>query len=233
MNTDPPLAAVVFDLDGVLIESEHLWEEMWTRYAERFGGTWTAEDTAHVQGMSAPEWSSYLAERVGSGESAAACERAVVADMVEALDAGRMEPYTGAADMVRTVADRVPTALATSAPRRLIDAVLDRHGLTASFRATVSSAEVERGKPNPDVYLEAARRLETDPIRCVGVEDSSNGLRAAHAAGMTVVAIPNPTYPPKPDALGLAARVADGVDSARREILELLDGAPAASGVAR
>ena len=232
MTADPPPGpprAVVFDLDGVLLESEHLWEEMWTRYAERFGATWSGEDTVHVQGMSAPEWSAYLAEHAGGGEGAQECERAVVADMVEALDAGRMEPYAGAVEMVREVADRVPTALATSAARRLVDAVLDRHGLAPSFRATVSSAEVDRGKPAPDVYLEAARRLGVDPASCVGVEDSSNGLRAAHAAGMTVVAIPNPTYPPKPDALELASRVADGVPAAHRAILALLDGVPVGS----
>ncbi|MDL5158311.1 HAD family hydrolase [Actinomycetospora termitidis] len=220
--TNRPPTAVVFDLDGVLIESEHLWEEMWTRYAARYEVTWTAEDTGHVQGMSAPEWSSYLAERAGGHDDAATCERAVVDDMVDALAQGRMEPYAGAVDMVRDVAGRVPVALATSAPRRLIDAVLEANGLTSSFGATVSSAEVERGKPGPDVYLEAARRLDVDPARCVGVEDSSNGIRAAAAAGMTVVAIPNPTYPPKPDALALAARSADGVASAHAEIVDLL-----------
>lgn len=220
----PGFEAVVFDLDGVLIESEHLWEEMWIRYAERFSSTWTPEDTGHVQGMSAPEWSAYLARSAGSGESAAACERAVVDDMVAALDAGRMEPYPGAVTMVREVAGRVPTALATSAPRRLIDAVLDGNGLAASFGATVSSAEVDRGKPGPDVYLEAARRLGVEGSACVAVEDSSNGIRAAHAAGMTVVAIPNPTYPPKADAMDLASRVADGVPAAHREVLALLDG---------
>ena len=230
MTTDPP-TAVVFDLDGVLVESEHLWEEMWRRYAERFGTTWSHEDTVGMQGMSAPEWSARLAGHAGGGECAAACERTVVDDMVAALDAGRMEPYEGAAAMVREVAARVPTALATSAPRRLVDAVLDRHGLAASFGATVSSAEVAGGKPAPDVYLEAARRLGVDPRSCVGVEDSSNGLRAAHAAGMTVVAIPNPTYPPKPDALELATRVADGVPSAHREILALLGGVEPGSTV--
>lgn len=229
MTVHSPLipTAVVFDLDGVLIESEHLWEEMWTRYAARHGVTWTAEDTARVQGMSAPEWSAYLADRVRGDsrpESPAACERAVVDDMVEALGEGRMEPYEGAAAMVRAVADRVRVALATSAPRRLIDAVLDRNGLTSSFGATVSSAEVARGKPSPDVYLEAARRLDVAPRGCVAVEDSSNGIRAASAAGMTVVAIPNPTYPPKPDAMELAGRIADGVDTAHREIVALLDG---------
>lgn len=229
MTVHPPPGptAVVFDLDGVLIESEHLWEEMWTRYAASHGVTWTADDTAHVQGMSAPEWSAYLAERVrghGSEDTPATCERAVVDDMVGALALGRMEPYDGAVAMVREVADRVPVALATSAPRRLIDAVLDRNALTSSFGATVSSAEVARGKPSPDVYLEAAGRLDADPDRCVAVEDSSNGIRAAAAAGMTVVAIPNPTYPPKPDAIALAGRVADGVGGARDEIVALLDG---------
>lgn len=219
----PPLVAVVFDLDGVLIESEHLWEEMWTRYAARHGRDWTGDDTAHVQGMSAPEWSAYLAERAGSGGDAAVCERVVVDDMVAALEAGRMEPYVGASGMVRDAAARGPVALATSAPRRLIDAVLARHDLAPAFGATVSSAEVERGKPDPGVYLEAARRLGVPGSACVGVEDSSNGIRAAHAAGMTVVAIPNPTYPPKPDAIALATRVADGVEDARRDILALLE----------
>ncbi len=227
MTVHPPPGptAVVFDLDGVLIESEHLWEEMWTRYAAGHGVTWTAEDTAHVQGMSAPEWSGYLAERAGGHDDAATCERAVVDDMVDALRGGRMEPYDGAVAMVREVADRVPVALATSAPRRLIDAVLDRNELTASFGATVSSAEVARGKPSPDVYLEAARRLAAEAERCLAVEDSSNGIRAAAAAGMTVVAIPNPTYPPKPDAIALAGRVADGVGGARDAIVALLDAA--------
>jgi HAD superfamily hydrolase (TIGR01509 family) len=223
-------AAVVFDLDGVLIESEHLWEEMWTRYAARSGVTWTAEDTGHVQGMSAPEWADHLARRAGTGDAAEA-EQAVVDDMVEALEQGRMEPYDGAVVMVREVAERVPIALATSAARRLLDAVLARHRLDTTFTATVSSAEVPRGKPSPDVYLEAAERLGADPAACVGVEDSSNGIRAAHAAGMAVVAIPNPTYPPTPDAMELTTRVADGVPAAHREILALLDGVP--TGAAR
>ena len=227
MTSHPPRrrpAAVVFDLDGVLLESEHLWEENWIRHARTFGVGWTTDDTAHVQGMSAPEWSAYLADRAGQGERPADAERAVVDGMVDALDAGGMEPYDGAPAMVRDVAERVPVALATSAPRRLIDTVLARHGLGDVFGATVSSAEVDRGKPSPDVYLEAARRLQTDPTACVAVEDSSNGIRAAHAAGMNVVALPNPSYPPKPDAMELVSRVAGGIPAAHREILALLDG---------
>jgi HAD superfamily hydrolase (TIGR01509 family) len=213
------LRAVVFDLDGVLVDSEHLWEEMWARYADRHGATWTAEHTAAVQGMSAPEWAAYVAKVAGGGEPAERTETAVVDDMVAALEAGRSPLLPGARAMVRDVSARVPIALASSAPRRLIDAVLDTHDLVGDFTATVSSAEVPRGKPSPDVYLEAARRLGTPASHCAGVEDSSNGIRAVHAAGMTVIALPNPTYPPKPDALALADEVAADLDDVRTRLL--------------
>lgn len=216
------LRAVVFDLDGVLVDSEHLWEEMWARYAARHGTTWTAEHTSAVQGMSAPEWAAYLADVAGGAESPEAVEAAVVDEMVDALAAGRSPLLPGARAMVQDVSDRVPIALASSAPRRLIDAVLDTHDLVDDFTATVSSAEVPRGKPSPDVYLEAARRLGTPPTECVGVEDSSNGIRAVHAAGMTVVAFPNPTYPPKPDALALADQVGADLDDVRSRLLALV-----------
>lgn len=216
--------AVVFDLDGVLVESEHLWEEMWTRFAADHGYSWTAQDTATVQGMSSPEWSSYLANVAGNPASPEETQRAVVDGMVSALRAGRIELLGGARRMVEETSELVPIALASSAPRRLIDAVLAENGLTERFTATVSSEEVPRGKPSPDVYLEAARRAGADPARCAAVEDSSNGIRAAHAAGMTVVALPNPTYPPKPDALAKAAVVAGGPDEVRVALADLAGG---------
>ncbi|MBA8825988.1 HAD superfamily hydrolase (TIGR01509 family) [Saccharopolyspora lacisalsi] len=215
------VAAVVFDMDGVLVESEHLWEEMWTRYTARHGYEWGPRDTTTVQGMSAPEWAAYLAEVTATSDSVELVERTVVDDMVEALSAGRIDLLDGARDMVVEVSSRVPIALASSAPRRLIDAVLAGNGLTDRFTATVSSAEVPQGKPNPDVYEQAARRLGVVGARCAAVEDSSNGLRAAHAAGMTVIAIPNPTYPPKPDAVDKASVVATTLDGVRRSLLEL------------
>ncbi len=219
-SADGTSEAVVFDMDGVLVESEHLWEEMWTRYAARYGYAWTATDTATVQGMSSPEWSSYLARASRSPEAPGDVERAVVDDMVAALRDGRIELLDGARSMVLDVSDQVPIALASSAPRRLIDAVLAGNDLTDRFTATVSSAEVPRGKPSPDVYQEAARRLGVAATRCAAVEDSSNGLRAAHAAGMTVLAIPSPGYPPKPDALALATTVAGSLDEVRRDLLD-------------
>ena len=218
------LAAVVFDLDGVLVDSEHLWEENWVAYAARHHTEWTAEDTASVQGMSAPEWAAYLAKRSGTPESAAEVERAVVDGMIAAIEAGEAPLLPGAGEMVREVSAKVPVALASSAARRVIDAVLGKHGLTGEFSATVSSAEVARGKPSPDVYLEAAARLGRSGEECLGVEDSSNGIRAAAAAGLTVIALPNPVYPPKPDALQLAAEVAEDNDDVRRKLLAYLSG---------
>ncbi|GAA3556434.1 HAD family phosphatase [Amycolatopsis ultiminotia] len=223
------LSAVVFDLDGVLVESEHLWEENWAAVAARHRVEWTAEDTASVQGMSAPEWAAYLARRCGVPERAGQVEYAVVDGMIASIDDGQAPLLSGAGEMVREVGARVPIALASSAARRVIDAVLQKHGLTHEFSATVSSAEVARGKPSPDVYLEAATRLGKSGGECLAVEDSSNGIRAAAAAGLTVIALPNPTYPPKPDALELAGAVAEDNDDVRRKLLACLAGEPVAA----
>lgn len=207
--------AVVFDMDGVLVASEHLWERLWAAFAANRGRTWTSEQTARVQGMSAPEWSEFLTRFSEGGESAAETERIVVDGMIAALAGGEIGLLHQAEPMVIDVADHAPVALASSAPRRLIDAVLEQHGLARYFTATVSSAEVPQGKPSPDVYLEAARKLGRPPVECLAVEDSSNGLRAAAAAGMAVVAIPNPDYPPAGDALAKTIFVAANLTEVR------------------
>lgn len=225
-------AAVVFDLDGVLVESEHLWEENWSAYAAKHGVVWTADDTSTVQGMSAPEWAAYLARRSGTPETPEQVEHAVVAGMIASIEAGEAPLLPGAEAMVRDVGARVPLALASSAARLVIDAVLSTHDLTREFTATVSSAEVPRGKPSPDVYAEAVSRLGFRGADCLGVEDSSNGIRAASAAGLTVIALPNPAYPPKPDALELAAEIAEDNDDVRKTLLALVDGSSLPNGVA-
>ena len=214
--------AVVFDMDGVLVESEHLWERMWARFAAARGATWELEQTRQVQGMSAPEWAAFLADFSGAEESVADTERIVVDDMIAALDAGEIALLPGAERMVLEVSARAPIALASSAPRRVIDAVLDRHALLGHFTATASSAEVPHGKPSPDVYLAAARALGHAPADCLAVEDSGNGLRAAAAAGMTVLAIPNSDYPPAAGALSVASFVARDLDEVRVRLLESL-----------
>jgi HAD superfamily hydrolase (TIGR01509 family) len=220
-NPGNQFQGVVFDLDGVLVESEHLWEENWTEHAAANDYVWLATDTATVQGMSVPEWSGYMAERIGRGRPEEIAE-AVIDGMIGALHGGRVDLLPGAREMVAAAADRVPIAVASSAPRRLIAAVLEATDLGPHFSAFVSSEEVPRGKPSPDVYLEAARQIGVVPASCAGVEDSSNGIRAAAAAGLTVIAIPNPVYPPKPDALALCSKVAASPEEVRRFLIERL-----------
>ncbi len=199
-------AAVVFDLDGVLVDSEEAWDEARRVLVARRGGTWREEATRAMLGMSAPEWSRYVVEELGVPMAPGEVDQAVVDELLAGYER-RLPVLPGAREAVVRMAAAYPLGLASSSNRPLIDVVLDRMGVTGSFGATVSSEEVARGKPAPDVYLEAARRLGAAPDGCVAVEDSSNGLRSAHAAGMRVVAVPNPHFPPADDALALA----DGV----------------------
>lgn len=204
------LEAVVFDMDGVLVESEQVWDEVRQAYVEQRGGTWTDSASTDQMGMSTPEWSAYLVERLGVPGPAEAVAEEVIDRVAEAL--GDEPPLIdGAVHAVRTVASHYRVAVASSSPPRLIAAVLDAAQIRELFAATVSSEEVPRGKPAPDVYLEACRRLGVDPSRAAAVEDSSNGLRSAAAAGLRVLAVPNREYPPAADALQQAARVLDAI----------------------
>jgi HAD superfamily hydrolase (TIGR01509 family) len=197
-------AAIVFDLDGVLVDSEQVWDEVRRAVVTDRGGRWRDEATRAMQGMSTPEWSAYLAGPLHAAGSPDELAGIVVAAMAERYRAA-VPLLPGAVDAVSTLAARWPLAVASSSPPGLIRAVLAAAGVADRFRAVVSSEEVPRGKPAPDVYLAAAERLGVDPAGCVAVEDSANGLRSAAAAGMTVVAVPNPHYPPPADALALAA----------------------------
>jgi HAD superfamily hydrolase (TIGR01509 family) len=203
--------AVVFDLDGVIVDSEHLWDEVREELARERGGRWHERAQADMMGMSSPEWSRYMHDVIGLEESPAEIDGEVVARMLERY-AERLPLIDGAVDAVLRIAESFHLALASSSNRRVIDAVLDAAGLTASFEATVSSEEVSRGKPAPDVFLEAARRLGVPPERCAAVEDSGNGIHAAHAAGMRVLAIPNRRYPPEAGSLALADKVLRSID---------------------
>ena len=199
------IEAVVFDMDGVLIDSEPVWERVRRRFVADRGGHWPADAQDQMMGMSTAEWSAYLSADFGIGLTARQVAEQVIAAM--AVEYGKHLPLLpGAIDAVRSLAGRWPLAVASSSPRSLIEAVLDAADLASAFAAVVSSEEVPRGKPAPDVYLAAADRLAIPPTSCAAIEDSSNGLRSAAAAGFTVIAIPRPEYPPAPDALA-AARV--------------------------
>jgi HAD superfamily hydrolase (TIGR01509 family) len=207
-----PIDAVVFDMDGVLVDTEHLWDEVREQLTTEWGGTYTPEAQEAMMGMSSTEWSRYLHETVGLRESPATINAEVVRRMLELYET-ELPVVPGAPEAVRRLkAAGLRLAVASSSNRELIDAVLRRLELAASFDATVSSEEVARGKPAPDVYREAARRLGVDPSRCAAVEDSASGIGAAHAAGLRVIAYPNRHYPPSAEALALADVVLASLD---------------------
>jgi HAD superfamily hydrolase (TIGR01509 family) len=210
--------AVVFDLDGVLLQSEEVWDAVRERYVRERGGRYDDEVQRAMMGMSAPEWSRYLHEKAGVPEDPETINGDVVARMLEAYR-NDLPLLPGAADAVRRAAAAFPLALASSSNREVFEAVLELAGLAECFRATVSSEEVERGKPAPDVYLEAARRLGVEPETCAAVEDSHAGIRSAKSAGMRVVAIPNASYPPDDEALGLADAVVGSLDELTVDVL--------------
>ena len=203
--------AVVFDLDGVLLQSEEVWDAVRERYVRERGGRYDEEVQRAMMGMSAPEWSRFLHEEAGVPDDSEAINRDVVARMLESYRR-KLPLLPGAAEAVRRTATAFPLALASSSNREVFEAVLELAGLADCFRATVSSEEVERGKPAPDVYLEAARRLGVAPELCTAVEDSQAGIRSAKSAGMRVVAIPNASYPPDDEALALADTVVRSLD---------------------
>jgi HAD superfamily hydrolase (TIGR01509 family) len=195
--------AVVFDVDGVLIDSEPVWERVRRTFTARHGGRWPDDAQDRLMGMSTAEWSAYMSEDFGLRLTPAQVAELVTAAMAAEYQA-HLPLLPGAVDAVRALAARWPLAVASSAPKSLIETVLDAAGLRPCFAAAVSSEEVRRGKPAPDVYLEAAARLGVDPTACAAVEDSANGLRSAAAAGMAVIAVPRPEYPPAADALARA-----------------------------
>jgi HAD superfamily hydrolase (TIGR01509 family) len=212
------IEAVVFDMDGVLIESEEVWDAVREEYVLERGGRYDAEVQRAMMGMSSTEWSRYLHESAGVPDSPDTINEDVVRRMLAAYRE-RLPLVPGAVEAIKRVAARFPLALASSSNRPLIDAVLEVAGLTAYFRATVSSEEVARGKPAPDVYLEAARRLGVAPERSAAIEDSHSGIRSAKAAGMRVVAFPNPSYPPDAEALAQADAVIRSLDELTPELV--------------
>ena len=206
------IRAVVFDLDGVLIDSEQVWDDIREALAHERGGRWHEGAQRDMMGMSSPEWSRYMHERIGLAEPPEEINRIVVERMLERYAEG--PPWLpGAIDAVQRLAADFVLGLASSSNRELIDRVLEAGGIAACFRATASSEEVAAGKPAPDVYLEVARRLGVDPHECTAIEDSHNGIRSAKAAGMRCVAIPNAHFPP-----GEATAEADAVVASLAEL---------------
>jgi HAD superfamily hydrolase (TIGR01509 family) len=221
------IRAVIFDLDGVLIDSEQLWDEVRREVAREYrddGVPWPEGATAAMQGMSAPEWSVYMVEKLGVDLDARAVDHVVVGKILRRYEQ-HLPLIPGAVEAVRRMGEHWPLALATSSNREVIDTVLSVTGLAEVFNVTVSSEEVARGKPAPDVYLEAASRLGETPEHCAAVEDSANGIRSALAARVQVVAIPNEHYPPPPEVLATAAVVLATIGELTPGVLDGIGGA--------
>jgi len=206
-----PVQAVIFDLDGVLVDSEQVWDAVREEYTREAGGTWRPGATRAMMGMSSREWSGYMHDELGVPAEPERISTAV-AGRVEDRYRARLPLLPGAQAAVRRLAARWRLAIASSSNRPVIELVLELSALGERIAVVVSSEEVAHGKPAPDVYLTAAARLGVPAASCAAVEDSTNGLRAAHAAGMRVIAVPNRTFPPEPEALASADVVLESLE---------------------
>jgi HAD superfamily hydrolase (TIGR01509 family) len=212
------IEAVVFDLDGVLIDSEPVWEQVRRGLVAERGGQWASDAQQKLMGMSTPEWARYLSEDLGVGLPPGEVAE-LVTDRMAASYREHLPLLPGAVEAVRRLAARWPLGLASSAPAALIGTVLQSASLRPDFQVTMSTEQVPRGKPAPDIYLAVAERLGVTPASCAAVEDSSNGLRSAAAAGLRVIAIPRPQYPPDPDALAGTSLVLPDLDALTPEAI--------------
>ena len=215
------IAAVIFDLDGLLVDSEAVWDDVRKEFTEQNGGRWHERAQRDMMGMSSGEWSRYVRDELGVAMEPGQISQAV-ADRVADVYRERLPLLPGAVEAVRTLADEWPRGLASSSNRHVIDLVLELAGIAHEFQATVSSEEVGAGKPAPDVYLAAAKRLDVDPADCAAIEDSTNGIRSAHAAGMAVIAVPNRDFPPEADAVTLADEVLDSLTELTPNVIRAL-----------
>lgn len=200
------IEAVIFDMDGVLIDSEETWSRVRAAVVARHGGRWTEQDQRNVMGDNSRQWSDYIVRTWNLAVDAQEIFREVLEAMTDSYAHG-MAVLPGAAVAVAELGAHYPLAVASSSPRELILVALRLAGFGDSFAVVVSSDEVERGKPEPDVYLLAARQLGVPPERCLAIEDSSNGIRAALAAGMPTIAVPTPAFPPVAEVLARATLV--------------------------
>jgi HAD superfamily hydrolase (TIGR01509 family) len=214
-----PVEAVIFDMDGVIVESEALWDKAREDLVKETGGLWGANAQEAMMGMASHEWSVYVRDELQVPMSAEEISRDVVGRL-EALYREDLPLIEGSAEAVHAAAEFWPVAIASSSNRELIDLIAELAGIHKVLKTTVSSEEAGRGKPSPDVFLLAAEQLGVDPENCVVIEDSANGIRAGVAAGMKVIAVPNRDFPPSQEALDLATLVIDRVTDLTNATIE-------------
>ena len=215
--------AVVFDMDGVLIESEELWREVREEFAAGIGLAWSAEDQASTMGCNTAAWSRVMVERMQLRERLGMDEEAVAREIIGRMRARyetSLPRREGAIDAVHRAASRYKVALASGSPKALGDFVLGATGLDKVFVATMYGDDVEHGKPAPDIYLRVLADIGVRPANAVGVEDSGNGIRSLAAAGMGIIAAPGPQFPLAPEVLALAGVQIDAMTQFSVELVE-------------
>jgi HAD superfamily hydrolase (TIGR01509 family) len=217
------IRAVVFDLDGVLVDSEPVWEQVRRGLVAERGGHWAPDAQRRLMGMSTQEWARYLSEDLGVGLPPEQVAELVI-DRMAARYTEQLPLLPGAAEAVHRMGARWPLGVASSSSPRLIETVLRAAGLRSCFQVVMSTEQVAHGKPAPDIYLAVTGELGCPPSDCAAVEDSSNGLRSAAGAGLRVIAVPQPQYPPDPDALAQASLVLVGLAGLTADAVAALAG---------
>lgn len=202
---------VIFDLDGTLIETEQIWRDVRREFVATHGGRWSNAAAAAMIGMRTTEWADYIHADLGVAMPPGEIANAVVAGVIARLQ--RVPVLPGAREALERLAGAFPLGLATSASSPVANAVLEKTGWRRFFKVVVSADEVKRGKPAPDVYLRALALMGAEPGRTAAIEDSANGIRSGHAAGLAVIAIPNREFPPDAGSLALASRVIPSLDA--------------------
>lgn len=204
--------SVVFDMDGVIVDSESVWTAVRKEIVNDWGGSWPPEADTAMMGMNPLAWSTYMKERLGLSGFSPTQIRSEVVHRLSRQYQLNLPLIPGAVGAVQLLAQRYELGLASSSDLVIIEAVLGAAGIRDLFSIYVSSEEVAHGKPSPDVYLEACRRLSVAPSDCVAIEDSGSGICAASSAGLAVVAIPHRDYLPKAEVLSLAGVVLDSIE---------------------
>lgn len=200
------IEAVVFDMDGVLVDSEVLWRQTREEFARDIGQVWSQEDQVSTMGCSTPAWSRIMVERMKLDMTPEEIAREIKGRLILKYEAS-LPIRPGAIEAVKLSASRYRVALASGSPNELIDWIMDHTGLAGVFEATMYGDDVTHGKPHPEIYLKVLAKLGVEPANAVGIEDSSNGIKALRAAGMHVIATPGPEFPLAPEVLAMADHV--------------------------
>ncbi|MCK6580249.1 MAG: HAD family phosphatase [Anaerolineae bacterium] len=216
-----PIDAVIFDMDGVLVDSEQYWWEARVEFAAERGLQWTMEFQRLAMGRSTVEWAQVMQERLHLDMALEAIMDDVIGRVSGKLST-RFPALPGALEAVHTAAQGYPVALASGSPTRVIQSVMAITGLDRIFQTVVYGDDMAHGKPAPDIYFETARRLGVDPAHCLGIEDSGNGVRALHAAGMKIVAVPSPGFALSEEVLALADLALPSLESFSLEMIRSL-----------